>query len=493
MEANKTFFKSDIGKAISSGYFLFFLNNVVALFLTPYILRFVSKQEYGLYVLCSDFLSWMIFLEFGSSKVMESKGAHLLATDDKSGLLRAFNSALFFQFFMAILIVPIFYFLVITGLKNYDIPNFRLIIIIFSLTAGLSVIRSIFSAILIASRKIHIDNKIQVLINVLNYALILLLIPYIGIKGLATISLLVAALILLRSYKRVFFLFPYLHINFKDFKKEELKAILSQGIYFSVASIATMLITKFDSFFLGKNFGLATVAKFYISIKLIAVAEKLFMNLVNNLRPYIANFYGQKKIDQIYNFYNLAVPLLLALSLIVFSILMIINEWFVKFWVGVDFFIGNKFVVLFGIYTILNIITLPARIVLTSTFYKLKSNAALRICEGVLRLSIILLFMKSTQTILLPLSSVISSFLLGFLAQHLLLKSFFTSYTIPIQNKYPYFLLIILLLVLADQFVSGLKYTPMILLFSGVLLTVHFYLFDRKKMFAFVHLLKVAN
>ncbi len=493
MRDNKKFFKSDIGKAISSGYFLFFLNNVVALFLTPYILKFVSKQEYGLYVLCSDFLSWMIFLEFGSSKVMESKGAHLLATDDKNGLSRAFNSALFFQFFMALLIIPIFYFLVITGLKNYDIPHFRLIIIIFSITAGLSVIRSIFSAILIASRKIHIDNKIQVLINVLNYTLILLLIPYIGIGGLALISLLVAALILLRSYKRVFYLFPYLDISFKNFNKKELKSILSQGIYFSIASIATMLITKFDSFFLGKSFGLATVAKFYISIKLITVAEKLFMNLINNLRPYIANFYGKKNITLIYNFYNLAVPLLLALSLLVFSVILIINEKFIKFWVGLDFFIGNKFVVLFGIYTILSIITLPARIVLTSTFYKLKSVTILRICEGVLRLSIILIFMKSTANFLLPLSSVISSFLLGYLSQHLILKSFFKSYSIPIENKYSYFLFVLLFAVLADQFLSGLHYTPIILLLFGALLTIHFYLFNRKKMFAFVQLLKVDN
>lgn len=493
MEANKTFFKSDIGKAISSGYFLFFLNNVVALFLTPYILKYVSKQEYGLYVLCSDFLSWMIFLEFGSSKVMESKGAHLLAADDKPGLMRAFNSALFFQFFMAILIIPLFYLLVITGLKNYDIPNFRLIIILFSFTAGLSVIRSIFSAILIASRKIHIDNKIQVLINVLNYALILLLMPYIGIKGLAAISILVAALILIRSYKRVFFLFPFLQINRKNFNKAELKAILSQGIYFSIASIATLLITKFDSFFLGKNFGLATVAKFYISIKLIAVAEKLFMNLVNNIRPYIADFYGKKKIEQIHIFYDLAVPLLLSLSLVVFSVLMIINEWFVKFWVGPDFFIGNKFIILFGIYTILNIITLPARIVLTSTFYKLKSNTGLRICEGILRLSIILIFMKDSQTILLPLSSVISSFLLGYLAQHLILRSFFNSYSIPIHNKYPYFLMTIIVVILADQFISGLHYTPFILLCFGVLLLVHFYFINRKKLQAFVHLIKLAN
>ncbi|CAN5669540.1 hypothetical protein BH11BAC3_BH11BAC3_19400 [soil metagenome] len=489
MEANKHFFKSDIGKAISSGYFLFFLNNVVALFLTPYILKFVSKEEYGLYVLCSDFLAWMMFLEFGSSKVIESKAGHLLAVNNEPGILRAFNSALFFQFFMAILIVPIFYILVTTGLKN-DIPNFRIIIIIFSFSAGLSVIRSIFSAMLIASRKIHIDNKIQAFINVLNYGLILLLVPYLGVWGLAGISLLVALLILLRSYKRVFYLFPYLHISPKNFSRSELKILLSQGIYFSIASIATLLITKFDSFFLGKTFGLETVAKFYISIKLFSIAEKLFSTLINNIRPYISKFYGQKSIPKIFTFYNLIIPVLIAVSFVGFSILILINETFIMHWVGKGFFIGQKFIVLFGIYTILNILSLPARIVLTSTLYKLRVHTLLRVLEGALRLSIILIFIRNTKIFVLPLSSVISSFLFGFLSLHLILKSFFKGFSISIEHNYFYLLLVTVVLVVSDEFLFDLYYTPFILFALGCMVAIHFYLYNRKRMIDFMHLLK---
>lgn len=487
----KNFFSSDIGKAIGSGYFLFFLNNIVALFLTPYILRFVSKQEYGLYVLCVDFLSWMMFLEFGSSKVIESKAAHLLAANDEAGILRAFNSALFFQFFIAILIIPVFYILVTTGLSSNSIPNFQIIIILFSFSASLSVVRSIFSSMLIASRKIHIDNKIQVFINVLNYTLILLLIPYVGVWGLAAISLLVACLILIRSYKRVMYLFPYLYISSKNFSKAELKTLLSQGMYFSIASIATLLITKFDSFFLGKTYGLETVTKFYISIKIIAISEKLFSTLINNLRPYISNFYGQNKFHKIYSFYELSVPLILIFSFIIFPFLMLINEHFLKLWVGRDFFIGNNFIILFGLYTILNILALPARIILTSTLYKLKIHSLLRVLEGAVRLSIILLFIKHVQIIILPLSSLISSLLFGFISLHLVIKSFFISHAIVTENKYLYFLLATLLLLVLNQALFNLAFTPFILLFFGLLLMIHFYIYNRKKVLHFLHLLKM--
>ena len=493
MPENKKFFKTDIGKAISSGYFLFFLNNVVALFLTPYILKYVSKEEYGLYVLCIDFLSWMMFLEFGSSKVMESKAAHLLAVNDEAGLVKSFNSALFFQLFIALIIIPIFYFLVSTGLNNHKIPNLQPIIIIFSFSAALSAIRGNFSAMLIASRKIHIDNKIQVFINVLNYALIILLVPFIGLWGLAAITLLVAILILIRSYKRVFQMFPYLKINRKSFNKAELMTILSQGIYFSIASIATMLITKFDSFFLGKTFGLETVAKFYISIKLFSIAEKLFSTLINNIRPYISNFYGRKNITNIYKFYNLSVPVLLALSFIIFSVLIIIDEIFIKLWVGNSFFIGKTFITLFALYSILNLLALPARIVLTSTFYNLRLHSILRVVEGVLRLSIILLFIKNANIIILPLSSIISSFLLGFIGLHIILISFFKLHNIKPDNKYCFILIGIIFTLIAENWLFQLQYTPWLLLTFGCIACIYLYTIKRKELTAFIHLLKADS
>ena len=287
------------------------------------------------------------------------------------------------------------------------------------------------------------------------------------------------------------YLFPYLYISSKNFSKAELKTLLSQGMYFSIASIATLLITKFDSFFLGKTYGLETVTKFYISIKIIAISEKLFSTLINNLRPYISNFYGQNKFHKIYSFYELSVPLILIFSFIIFPFLMLINERFLKLWVGRDFFIGNNFIILFGLYTILNILALPARIILTSTLYKLKIHSLLRVLEGAVRLSIILLFIKHVQIIILPLSSLISSLLFGFISLHLVIKSFFISHAIVTENKYLYFLLATLLLLVLNQALFNLAFTPFILLFFGLLLMIHFYIYNRKKVLHFLHLLKM--
>ena len=108
---SKSLLKSDLGKSISSGYALFLMNNVVALFLTPYMLQFISKEEYGFYVLCVDFLAWIGFLEFGTSKVLESKAGHLIARSETSKLRTSFNSAFYFQLVIAVLIIPAYYFL----------------------------------------------------------------------------------------------------------------------------------------------------------------------------------------------------------------------------------------------------------------------------------------------------------------------------------------------------------------------------------------------
>ena len=117
--------KRDLLKSISSSYVLFFLNTVVAIFLTPYILGYVSKDEYGIYILCVDFLAWFNVLQFGTNKVIESKAAHQIATKRFKDLNVSFNSSFFFQLLVGLLIIPLFYFIIKENISSNSLPNIK--------------------------------------------------------------------------------------------------------------------------------------------------------------------------------------------------------------------------------------------------------------------------------------------------------------------------------------------------------------------------------
>jgi O-antigen/teichoic acid export membrane protein len=412
---SKSLLKSDLGKSISSGYALFLMNNVVALFLTPYMLQFISKEEYGFYVLCVDFLAWIGFLEFGTSKVLESKAGHLIARSETSKLRTSFNSAFYFQLVIAVLIIPVYYFLVHAGISSKSVPHLNVILILFSLAAGLSVFRNLFSAVIIASKKIHLDNRIQLMMNVLNYALVLSLTPFIGVIGLAIINLLVVILILIRSNYRLKQLFPDFHIAREHFDKQELKALFGQGIYFSIGSIATLVLVKMDSFVIAREFSLKQVASFYITIKLFALFQKVVQLFINNFRPHVAQLYGKSDFKHIQFVYEFVGRISISISAVGIAVILFINHVFIHYWVGDSFYLGEAFSIFYGCWIFLDLVTIPARTVLSAALFQLNYQSAFRVLEGGGRIVALILLIPIIGLNSLPLSSMLATFLFGIL------------------------------------------------------------------------------
>ena len=196
---------------------------------------------------------------------------------------KTFNASFFFQIIVAAFIFPFFYLLLNSGIKENQIQHVEIIIILFSVSAALSVFKNLYSAIIISSKKVHLDNKIKLFNNILNYALILLLVPYIGVAGLAVINVLTVILLIVRSKYRVDSLFPKIQIKTAFFEKKELKSLFSMGMYFSLGSIATLLLMKIDSYIISIDFGFDQVAFFYITIKLFLLTQKIFQMFLNNL------------------------------------------------------------------------------------------------------------------------------------------------------------------------------------------------------------------
>lgn len=428
-------FRSDLGKSVSSGYLLFVLNNIVALFLTPYLLKYITREDYGFYILCVDFLAWVVFLEFGTNKVIESKAAHLISNENYIGLSKTFNSTFLFQILIGMIIVPVYFVIVKSGIVNEKVENLNIIIWVFSISAGLSIIKNLFSTIIVASKKVHLDNRIQIWINVLNYSLILLLVPFVGVAGLAIINLISVVLMLYRSNYRVKKMFPALNLDSSNFEWQELKSLISQGIYFSLGSLATVVLVKLDSFIIGRDFGLSEVASFFITIKLYALAQKVFQIFFSNFRPHMAHLYGQGNFKNMSMFYDIISPFTLGISAFSIGFIMIFNSWFVGIWVGDLFFLNNEFNVLFGFYILLDLMTIPSRIILTSSLYKVKRQSAFRLYEAASRIIGIVLFIELIGISILPITSIISCVLLCNLFYYFMLRRFFKNYDIRLSSN----------------------------------------------------------
>ncbi|MAD12246.1 MAG: hypothetical protein CMC04_05950 [Flavobacteriaceae bacterium] len=489
IKSNKIF-KSDLSKSISSGYLLFFINNVVAIFLTPYMLQFISKEEYGFYILCVDFLAWVSFMELGTNKVVESKSGHLIANKNDDGLNKTFNASFFFQIFVAAFIFPFFYFLLYSNINENPIQHAEIIIILFSVSAALSVFKNLYSALIISSKKVHLDNKIKLVNNIFNYTLILLLVPYIGVLGLAVISVLTSILLIVRSKYRVDSLFPKIQIKLTYFDKEELKSLFSMGIYFSLGSIASLLLVKIDSYIISIDFGFEKVAFFYITVKIFLLTQKLFQMLLSNIRPYVAQLYGGNEFDKIYTLYNIITPIYFTLLSFSISIGMLINELFVSIWVGDSFFLSIEFSVLFGFWILLETHTLSSRLILIPSLYKIKSLAIMRLIEAGVRIIFIIITIKLLGINSLPISSIIACLFFGVIFFSFQTKNYFFDHEVNFSSNFVFFPIILTIIIFSLYFANIIYLFPYVLLISSILVGVVTVMKSWKKLKTFYFLIK---
>lgn len=422
---------SSFGKTVLSGYTLFLFTNFAALLLTPYILKYVSKADYGIYLLCIDIISWMALFQFGTSQILSSTAGRLIGQGNYKELNIAYNSTFFFQVLISILIIPLYYVVVSFSTIGESSSEITFVIVVFGFSAGLQIYTQIFSALLIASKKIYLDNLIQLTLNILGYTLILIFVPLYGLVALASINLVVIILIIVRSSLRVKSLFPQLKITRQAFNRASLLNFLKQGIYFSVAAITSIFLSKFDGFFIGDKFGLETVASFYITIKLFTLVEKLTQTFFNNFRPYISQNFGKGDIKFIALFYSIVTPLILGIALVLSGVVLLINEQFIFLWVGKGFFIGSTFCIAYAFYIIINLATLPSRIILSSTLVKLKMHSLFRVIEGLVRISFVFVFLGHFGIFVLPISSFICAFIFGYVALFFLVYMFFKENSLP--------------------------------------------------------------
>src|SRR5690348_4285127 len=80
-----------------TGYAFTLTAMAVGLWMTPFTLRFLSREEFGLFTLGSDTLTWLSLLDFGITAGLRVKAAQLTGTSDRERMSWFASTALYAQ------------------------------------------------------------------------------------------------------------------------------------------------------------------------------------------------------------------------------------------------------------------------------------------------------------------------------------------------------------------------------------------------------------
>jgi O-antigen/teichoic acid export membrane protein len=402
-------------KGITASYIFIIASLITSLFLVPFVLKYLTDPEYGIFIIVGELIAWAGATNLGINATFNSKAAQVIGKKDFNELEILFNTA-FYGHLLSSLILIVFssfvYFNPEFFFDNLNEESLELIILFLLGGFYISYITQPLNSLLIADKQIDIDNYIKIgKLIVQTFLTVILLIFGYKLLALAISSLISNILMSFITIFRVKKSFSFLKLNFKKFSKKSFYYLLNNGIWFTLGSLAGVLIFRLDTILISKYISLSIVASYAINLKLFQIAEKFHGILFNSSRPYFAQSYGKKDIKNLSKMYNYSYYISIIFAFLIGIIIVIFSNWFISLWVGSNYYLGEKITLFLFVNFIIQSAVLPNRILLATTIYKVKIHNLSRVFDGILKIIIALALIDKFGIIGIISASIISSIL----------------------------------------------------------------------------------
>jgi len=437
-------------KAIGSGYLSMAATSAVGLIMTPFILTFLTRDEFAIYYISADIIIWLGIVQLGVSPTLTSLMGQYIGASRSDRLPALMGTALVLQIVSALMVFLIGF--AISNFLNYwfnpqqQIEGLQLMFLILVLNFAISLLMQVYSGFFIANKQIHIDNLIRILVLIPSIVLTILFLKS-GLKllGLALTGLVTAIINLIIGYLRFKYQFPESKFSVTLFNSSDAKLLLRNGVWLSLGGIAGILIFNLDKFIIGKMISLAAVANFIITFKLYSISEKVLAQVVNASRPYLAQIFGQGNFEKLYQLYSFLTVFSLLGGGFIATVIFWGNKYFIDWWVGPKFYMGDKISLLMAVNFFLQFAVLPNRALLASTFFKIRAQNSIRFIEGILNLflSILLINIFSVEGVIV--ASILSTLVLSNIILNSYCIDFFRERNVHVRQRIilPYFVILI--------------------------------------------------
>jgi O-antigen/teichoic acid export membrane protein len=376
-----------------SGYVLAVGTSAVALWLTPFTLRFLDREQYAIYCLGSDVLIWLGLLDVGVTAGLTVQAAQLTGRPDLEQMNRLASTAFWAQMAVvaAVLLVGMgiavafpHLFAVRPSLQRHA----RVMCTLMVLNSAICLGTRTFSTLLVAHQQIAVNNGIQIGLFVLRVALTVVLLLYgSGIIALAIADLVSSIVTGVVTVRQTFSSIPGLSIRGKSFSWMTLREIWSPGMWLSLSSVGFIMKMNLDKIVAARILSVADVTTFVLTGRLYTQANSLLAQVTNTARPALGQLMGQGALDRAVQVYRRIFSASFGSAIIVLMSLWACNAAFVTRWVGPRNYGGCALDVALALNVLVYAMLLPNRALMTAAM-QVKHQTLVGLVEGVLNLSL---------------------------------------------------------------------------------------------------------
>jgi Na+-driven multidrug efflux pump len=386
---------------------------LTGLWLTPFTLRRLDRQEFAIFSLTLDVVGWLTLLDLGITAGLRIQAARLSGLPQQDKVNRLASTAFYAQN-----VIVLFVLIFGAGLA-LAFPHFFAIrpelqrdaMWVMALTvlgAGVSMGSQTFSALLVANQQMHIDNIIGLLLIAIRtiFTVVLLELGF-GIYSLAIAHLAARVTTAIFAVFRTYRLLSGLQLKWHLASWDVFKQIGGLGVWFTIGCLAGIVIQSMSSAVTAKIISVETVTALVLTGRFYELSSGLVFLISENARPMLGQMLGQNETAHGLRTYRQLFGLSSGLAIVAGLGVWAGNGTFVTRWVGPVNYGGQWVDLALAGTIIVGLWNLPNRVVLSANL-AVRGQALVRMFEGALNLCLAVWFGRKLGLAGIPLAAVVA-------------------------------------------------------------------------------------
>ncbi len=330
------------------------ISMVISIVSTPLMVRYLDKDAYGLSVIFFQIINYLSLFDFGLSTAVIRNLALHRGDDDGNRLMvnKIMSTGVFvaagFAGFVTLLGLCFAPFLP----RIYDLrPELAApavpIVITLSVLVGAQFIQRGLFGIFFSNHRQTLIATAYFIVNILTTGVTLwLLWSGVGLWTFvyANVFQLLITTVMLLGMMRVYY--PHVLIRPRFYDKALTSSMMNYGFFMFLQGLATQVILYTDRLVIGKVLSLSLVAVFSLTVRIPEVGMNILGRITENSLPAVAEIVVHEGPERARFYFHRMMLLIVSLSMVAFWTMLALDEWFIRMWVGPDFFAGQQILVL---------------------------------------------------------------------------------------------------------------------------------------------------
>jgi O-antigen/teichoic acid export membrane protein len=373
---------------------------IVNLWLTPFTLRFLDRDEYALFVFSNDLLTWLVLLDLGMTAGLRAQAAQLTGRPDRLAMNRLASTTFFTQLLLALLMLLAGGALSALAPRVFHIRadlrgQASLLLLLLTLGTALNFATQSFSSLLYAHQQMHYDNLIRVAqLGARTLVTVVLLLAGWKVLALAVASLVSVALFSLLAVVRAYLTVPGLSISRRLASRVLMWRDLKElHLWYAAGNVAGAAIGSMDRIIAARMVSLASVATLVLTGRAYELALLLLAPLTVAAQPAVGQMLGAGRRAAAFAAYRQLFLLVVGAGAVAAMSLWSGNAAFVTRWVGAQNYGGATLDAVLMLNLILFIWIMPQRMALVSGL-RARPQALTRSAEALLNLCLSVLLAR---------------------------------------------------------------------------------------------------